>query len=82
MKKSFEGEPTMPEKKHEGYVSFTIDVEGDTSYFSVPGETFEKFRDIAKSRGVKMSDLLRAAIERYDFSADVMDKVINEEEAK
>ena len=60
------------------YVSFTVDIEGDTAYFSVPAEKFEEFRAVARRLCKKMSALLEEGIEKYGFSADIMTKIIRD----
>lgn len=65
---------TLPGEKHEGYVDFML----DDSYFSIPRKQYQQLQEMAADRKTKMSNLLRAAIDRYGFS-DALRKLLAEE---
>jgi hypothetical protein len=66
----------MSEKKHIQYKDFTLDYEGDTLYFSIPSDTFQKLRHIAWTKGIKMSYLICEAIDKSNGAP--LDKVIGD----
>ena len=75
--KKFEG-PTMPSEEHEVPERFTLEYKGDTLEFAIARADYEKFKEIARSRKVRESDLLRAAIDRYGMEENVIKKIIEE----
>lgn len=68
---------TIPGAEHEGRKAFTIDYNGDTSYFNVPQSVYDKFLAVAGERKCQPDDLLRAGLDKYG-STDVFEKIINE----
>ena len=71
---------TIPGAEHEGYKEFTIDYKGDTSMFKIKRSLYDRFLETAKQRNCRASDLLRAGLDKYGFSGDVFEKIINEKE--
>lgn len=70
-------DPTIPGPEHEGHVRFSINYDGDVSFFSLPEDRFEQLRDLEAKTKLGYKTLVRNAIRKYGFD-EAIDKLLAE----